>query len=226
MATMRGIDVSSHQGKIDPTKLPQVEFCITKATEGKTYVNPECDRVVQLCRKAGLPWGFYHYARNNDPAVEADFFVSSCWNYFGEGIPVLDWEEDQSVEWVNKFLQRVYDKTCVWCWVYANAWRFDQGTVNRHCDRWVARYPNVLRPSIEWSLPERPKVDGLICAWQFASDGKVDGYNGKLDVDVFYGGPDQWRAYARGDRGDADDTAPLPSITVEDENYRVDITRK
>ena len=53
MATMRGIDVSSHQGKIDPTKLSQVEFCITKATEGRTYANPECDRVVQLCRKAG-----------------------------------------------------------------------------------------------------------------------------------------------------------------------------
>lgn len=226
MATMRGIDVSSHQGKIDPTKLPQVEFCITKATEGKTYVNPECDRVVQLCRKAGLPWGFYHYARNNDAVAEADFFVSTCWNYFGEGIPVLDWEEDQSVEWVNRFLQRVYDKTRVWCWVYANAWRFDQGTVNRNCDRWVAKYPNVLRPSIEWNLPERPKVDGLMCAWQFASDGKVNGYSGKLDVDVFYGGPDQWRAYARGDRGNADDTAPLPTITVEDENYRVDITRK
>lgn len=226
MTTMRGIDVSSHQGKIDPTKLPQVEFCITKATEGKTYVNPECDRVVQLCRKAGLPWGFYHYARNNDAVAEADFFVSTCWNYFGEGIPVLDWEEDQSVEWVNRFLQRVYDKTRVWCWVYANAWRFDQGTVNRNCDRWVAKYPNVLRPSIEWNLPERPKVDGLMCAWQFASDGKVNGYSGKLDVDVFYGGPDQWRAYARGDRGNADDTAPLPTITVEDENYRVDITRK
>ena len=131
MATMRGIDVSSHQGKIDPTKLPQVEFCITKATEGRTYVNPECDRVVQLCRRAGLPWGFYHYARSNDAVSEADFFVSSCWNYFGEGIPVLDWEEDQSVEWVNRFLQRVYDKTRVWCWVYANAWRFDQGTVNK-----------------------------------------------------------------------------------------------
>ena len=87
MATMRGIDVSSHQGKIDPTKLPQVEFCITKATEGRTYVNPECDRVVQLCRKAGLPWGFYHYARSNDAVSEADFFVSTCWNYFGEGIP-------------------------------------------------------------------------------------------------------------------------------------------
>ena len=226
MATMRGIDVSSHQGKIDPTKLPQVEVCITKATEGKTYVNPECDRVVQLCRKAGLPWGFYHYARNNDAVAEADFFVSTCWNYFGEGVPALDWEEDQSVEWVNRFLQRVYDKTRVWCWVYGNAWRFDQGTVNRNCGRWVARYPNVLRPSSEWALPERPKVDGLMCAWQFASDGKVSGYDGKLDVDVFYGGPGQWRAYARGDRGDADDTAPLPAITVEDENYRVDITRK
>ena len=226
MATMRGIDVSSHQGKIDPTKLSQVEFCITKATEGRTYVNPECERVVQLCRKAGLPWGFYHYARNNDPVAEADFFISTCWNYFGEGIPVLDWEEDQSVDWVNKFLQRVYDKTRVWCWVYGNAWRFDQGKINKECDRWVARYPvkitNLNADLSKWTN----KVDGLLCCWQFSESIKLKGYSGVVDGNIFYGNPDQWKAYARGDRGETDTTQPLPTITVEDDKYRVDITPK
>lgn len=226
MATMRGIDVggSANKGFSVKPVLGEIDFCIVKATEGKTFVNDWCDRVVQECRAAKLPWGFYHYARNNDPIAEADFFVSSCWNYFGEGIPVLDWEEDQSVSWVNKFLQRVYDKTRVWCWVYGNAWRFDQGKVLGECDRWVARYPKKIT-SLDADLSKwTNKVDGLLCCWQFSESIKLNGFT--VDGDIFYGNAKQWAAYARGDRGDAGNTKPLPIITVEDGNYRVDITPK
>lgn len=59
--TMNGVDVSSWQGNFHPENLP-VDFCIVKATEGLGYVNGYCDMVVQRCIKAGLPWGFYHFA--------------------------------------------------------------------------------------------------------------------------------------------------------------------
>ena len=33
--------------------------------------------------------------------------------------------------------------------------------------------------------------------WQWTSSGRLDGYGGNLDCNVFYGDADSWRAYAR-----------------------------
>ena len=225
---MRGIDVGGSANKgftVYPVR-NEIDFCIVKATEGRTFVNDYCDRLVQECIDYGLPWGFYHYARNNDPVVEADWFVDNCINYFGCGIPCLDWEEDQSVSWVNKFLQRVYDRTKVWCWVYGNAWRFDQGKVLVECDRWVARYPRKITDLKADLSACTNKVDGLMCAWQFSESIKLKGYSGTVDGDIFYGNERQWAAYARGDRDGSEVTKPPPTIVVEDDKYRVDITPK
>lgn len=231
MGHMRGIDISNWQNGINPLKLSGVEFCICKATEGLTYVSPDCDRVVQLCRKGGLPWGFYHFGRNNDAVIEADWFISNCKNYFGEGIPVLDWEDGQSVSWVNQFVQRVYERTKVWLWVYGNPWRFDQGKVNENCGRWLAQYPSSLNnPGIDTALPERPTIkNGLICAWQFASDIRISGWNGNLDGNIFYGDKVAWEKYAKGKLSSTSNDPlqkPKETITVEDSKYRVDITPK
>ena len=37
-------------------------------------------------------WGFYHFMNGEDPIAQAKHFVASCRNYFGNGIPVLDYE--------------------------------------------------------------------------------------------------------------------------------------
>lgn len=192
---VRFIDISSWQGDISLSPLP-IDGAIVKATEGETYVNPYCDTKVQEARQIGLLWGFYHYAKNGNPIDEAQFFVDNCLGYFGEGVPVLDWEESQTVEWVNDFVQQVHKLTGVWCWIYANPWRFNQGGVESNCARWVAEYPNVYRPSIDYDPGEPPYCDGLVCAWQYASDGIVPGYEGDLDVNVYYGDADSWRRYA------------------------------
>lgn len=228
---LRGIDVSNWQNGINPTKLKDVEFCICKATEGLTYVSPDCDRVIQLCRKVGLPWGFYHFGRKNDAVKEADYFIKNCSNYFGEGIPVLDWEDGQSITWVNQFVQRVYEQAKVWPWVYGNPWRFNQGTVNKNCGRWLAQYPSSLKnPAITVTLPSKPTINnGLTCAWQFASDVRISGWKGNLDGNIFYGDKEAWKKYAKGDRVSKPSVpaeTPKKTITVEDSKYRVDITPK
>ena len=51
-ANMNGIDVSSWQTGIDISQV-DCDFVIMKATEGETYVNPDCDRVYQDCIKHG-----------------------------------------------------------------------------------------------------------------------------------------------------------------------------
>ena len=207
---MQGYDVSNWQsGYSTDWLLRTSDFLIMKATEGLNFVDGYCDGWVQACRNAGHPWGFYHFARNNDPIAEADFFVDDTANYFGEGIPVLDWEDGQSVAWVNAFVERVHSRTGIWPWIYANPWRFQLGGVNENCGRWVASYPGGV-PSPEAC----PAADGIaVACWQYTST--------PLDKNYFYGGIETWRAYATGGKeteGDKDMT-PEQSQMLENCNY-------
>lgn len=52
-AAMNGIDVSSWQSGIQVDQVQGVEFVIAKATEGTSYVNPDCDRVYWDAKTAG-----------------------------------------------------------------------------------------------------------------------------------------------------------------------------
>lgn len=226
-ASLNGIDISNWQRGIDPTKIDGVEFCICKATEGKSYVSPDCDRVVQLCIKAELPWGFYHFGRKNDAKVEANFFIRSCRNYFGHGIPVLDWEADQDVAWVNAFVRHVYNETGIWPWIYANPWRFNRGGVEKNCGRWIAQYPSSKQTGFKSDIGSIPKTDGLVCCWQYTDKGKIDGWASTLDFDKFYGSAKQWKLYATGGQK-VEVPSPMPpeTVTLENDRFRVDITEK
>lgn len=184
-----GIDISNWQRDIDLSKvMPNVDFVIVKATDGLSYVDPMCAPWAEQLMAAGKPWGFYHFARRNDAIAEADFFVDSTANYFGNGIPVLDWEDDQDHAWVNAFVRRVKERTGIWPWIYANPWRFGSGGVNPHCARWLAAYQSNL-----------PEADQAAAAWQYTSTGRVEGYGGNLDCNWFYGGTKEWNAYSGGD---------------------------
>lgn len=225
------IDTSNWQGGYNPA-LTGADAVIVKATEGTNFVDPYCDSIIQQCKSAGLPWGFYHFANDNWLATEqAQYFVDNCRNYFGQGIPVIDWEGTQSSEWVNKFVEHVHEETGVWPWIYANPCRFDQG-VNPNCARWVASYPDVASPT--WSQAQGwdcPAADGNVVAWQFCSDGTVNGITGNVDLDLFYGSKVQWQAYARGSTKCDNNVGPdspgvdIPDV-LENDNYKVTIERK
>ncbi len=232
---VRFIDISNWQGGIDlPALLPNVDGVVCKATEGTTFVDQYCDGWIQQCINAGKSWGFYHFAGSGDAIEEATHFIQNTINYFEHGIPVLDWEGNQSVDWVNEFVAEVYSSTHVWPWIYGNPWRFNQGVVEPNCARWVAEYPSVTSPSFDMAESwECPEAEGNVVAWQFCSDGRVSGYNGNLDCSLFYGTEKQWRAYALGDNetdsasGDnySSDTGISVSV-LENGEYKITIERK
>lgn len=225
------LDTSNHQGGYNPA-LTGADAVIVKATQGNWFVDGYCDSVAQEAIAAGMLWGFYHFADSGDAIAEAAFFVDNCRNYFGHGIPVVDWEGNQGVDWVNAFVEYVHAQTGVWSWIYANPWRFNQGGVNPNCARWVADYPDVASPT--WSQAQGwdcPAADGNVVAWQFCSDGVVDGIAGNVDLDLFYGTKEQWQAYARGDNrpdndgGDGADNSEGVAV-LENDSYKVTIERK
>ena len=198
---LKGIDISSHQGDINLAPLA-IDFVIIKATEGTGYVNPYCEPKVQQAKDLGLLWGFYHFAGTKGAVEEATYFINNC------------------SEWVNTFVRTVHEQTGIWPWIYANPWRFNQGGVEPNCARWVAQYPNVIRPTLDYDPGEPPATDGLVACWQYASDGNVPGYDGNLDVNHFFGDQAAWKKYA----GDVYIGEQLSIL--ENMEYKVTIERK
>jgi GH25 family lysozyme M1 (1,4-beta-N-acetylmuramidase) len=192
------IDIASYQAGLDlRAAAAEIDGVIIKVTEGTGYVNPSCDKHWGQACDAGLLCGFYHFAGNSDPVAEADYFMQHAAGYFGSGVPVLDWEGNQDVAWVNAFVRRVHDVKGVWCWIYANPWRFNQGGVEQNCMRWVAAYPAAPSPTFAQAEGwDAPSADGVVGAWQFASDGRLSCWGGNLDFDLFYGDAAAWRKYA------------------------------
>lgn len=216
---LKGIDISNWQAGINLAAIsPSVDFVIVKATEGIGFVDKQCDKFFQDAKRLGKKLGFYHFARTNNATAEADFFYKNTKNYFGEAIPILDWEVDDSVAWVNEFVNRIHELSGVWCWVYANPWRFNQGTVNLNCGRWIAGYPYAITDvayGVKNPMPSsyKPK-NGIVCAWQFTSSCRIAGYNGTLDANVFYGDAVAWDAYC----GPSSSSKPSAPVDTADDD--------
>lgn len=220
---MRFIDISDWQNGIDLEHVAApLAAVVVKATQGDYYVSECCDYWVQKLKKMGKPWGFYHFAdARTDPISQANYFIDNCLNYFGKGIPILDWEDlyengelvsSPTIGWINSFVNQVHKLAAVWPWVYGNPWRFDQGQLNQNCAVWVAEYPEVVSPSFEHAKNAQcPEANGNVVAWQFCSDGRLNGYDGNLDLDLFYGDVKAWNAYAVGDRKTTTQVLPTPS---------------
>lgn len=230
------IDISSYQADLNLVAVSDsIQGVIVKATEGTSYVNPYCDRHYQQAKSANLLRGFYHFAGSSDPLAEAAFFYRNVLGYLHDGIPVLDWEGNQTVDWVNRFVRQFHNLTGIWPWIYANPWRFNQGGVEPNCARWVASYPEVAHPTFEQAASWKcPSADGNVVGWQFCSDGRLSGYGYNLDCSVYYGDMESWLRYADsnslggGDVGSdgGNDGPDAHPVTLENETYKITVERK
>ena len=208
---LKGVDISNWQGGLVPHTL-DIDFCICKATEGIGFVDRYCDGFVQDCISHNILWGFYHFATTQDPIREANFFVENTRNYFGHGIPVLDYEVTNSNDrkWAEQFIKRVYDLTGVWCMLYTSAsWvpRFNDSWIPQKCGLWLAGYPY---PATDWNWNDPPYGCypwEFIAIWQFTSSLLLDHWNDGLDGDIAYMDAAAWMKYA----GSTDSVAPDPS---------------
>lgn len=196
---MQGIDISGWQEDLDLAQVP-CDFAIIKATQGVDYVSAACDQHVQQAIALGKPFGFYHYVNGSGAAAEADFFVDSCANYFGKGIPCIDWESGQNAAWgdtgyLTKLVQRVIDRTGAKPLIYASASAFPWDVAQAlDCGAWVAQYASNEATGYQ----DSPWNEGAYsCAIrQYSSAGRLAGYNGNLDLDKAYMDADGWARYA------------------------------
>lgn len=216
--TIKGIDVSSHDnfnGSVFKSNTEQcygeADFVIVKASQGVTYVHKQCDTIIQRCKNEGKLWGFYHYAGGNDAVLEADFFIDKCRGYFGHGIPCLDWESYQNkawgdTGWCRRFVDRVHERTGVWCLIYVQASaRSQAANCANDCGLWLAGYPDNRN---SWDAPNfNYKTDPwkTPTIWQYSSS------NGATDRNIAYVDGKAWTKIAKGDESYTAEQPPQTS---------------
>lgn len=205
---MNGIDISNWQSGIDISKV-QADFVIVKATEGIDFDDKYRDQFLNKAISLNKPVGFYHFARpeKNTAKAEAEYFYSKTKQYFGKGIPVLDWESSgkANVKWAKEWLDWIYKKTGVKPMIYmsesvVNAYDWS-AVANAGYPLWVAKYKdNVVDKNYDMSnAGSKPSVKHWLSyvMWQWTSSGRLDDYSGNLDCNVFYGNSGDWWNFAK-----------------------------
>ncbi len=195
---LRVVDVASHQAGIVTGAL-DCDAVICKATEGTGYVNPYCDEHYQSAKAAGKLLGVYHYASGGNPEAEAEFFINNVQGYLHEAILVLDWESGDNAawgdsSWVARFCAHVVALTGINPMIYVQRSAANQCVGLGDYGIWLAEYPDYALRG--WGDYVEPNYSGDYAMHQFTSSGNISGWDGPLDLSLFFGDENAWRAYA------------------------------
>lgn len=190
---LKGIDVSKHQGAIrwDLVK-PQIDFAMLRAGYGKGNIDAFFDVNAVNCNHLKIPIGAYwfSYAYTEEMARnEAKFCINIIKTHKIEYPVCFDFEYDsekyakKNGVTVNKallnkmaiaFLSEI-EKAGYYAMNYTNI-----DYINRGFSELTSRYDTWLA---QWSVKEPTKKCGI---WQYSDNGKVNGINGRVDMNYSY----------------------------------------
>lgn len=217
---MNGIDISNWQKGIDLSKVP-CDFVICKATGGSGYVSPDFKRQVEQSLSLGKLTGVYHFAldgfKGTTPEAEAKHFLNTIKPYLGKVILVLDWEADAvnlGAEWAKKWLDYIYAETGIRAFIYmskgvasSDSW----ADIAKIHPLWMAQYadynPQIGYNSDPWGAKTCGKWGSNISIRQYTSNGFLDGWNNRLDLNLAYFDKDLWHKMC----GKTEDKPSTPS---------------
>ena len=216
---LNGIDISSYQTGIDIAAV-NPDFVIVKTTQGTGYVNPAWKDQIRQAYDQNRPIGVYHYVDGSGAAAEADHFVSTVADWNGYVMWCVDWEQGDNSAWgstayLTEFIEAVKARNGgKWIMLYASAAVYPHD-VAAACNtgKWIAQYADMNPHG--WD--DAPWTDGTWTAriHQYTGTGRVAGYGGDLDLDIFYGTADEFREYY---------TATYPPTTTPDGAALLDVS--
>lgn len=202
---LKGIDISKWQDGINLEAI-ETDFVICKATEGVGYTDKTCDRYYQKAKSLGKKLGVYHFARpdlGNSAIAEADYFIKETLGYHKEAMLILDFEPQgqlHNVGWAKQWLDRVYEVTGIKPVIYmsASVMSYDWSSVaNADYGLWVANYGINDGEAHQEVFNRYPlKHWSFYALWQYTSKGRLNGYNGNLDLNYFSGDAIAWDKYS------------------------------
>ncbi len=209
--SLNGFDVASYQAGMNVGEVAG-DFVLVKATEGIDYTNPEFNGHAKQTLSAGKKLGVYHFIRNDsDIKQQADYFLTVVKPYIGKAMLVLDFENttgstiqnQAGVGLAKQWLDYVYQKTGVRPVLYTGIscensldW---SSVVKANYGLWIAQYNNynVVNGYQPRDLYGSLKHWKTAVMFQYTSTGRLPGWNGNLDFDVFYGDKSAWDKYTK-----------------------------
>ena len=186
-----GIDVSHYQKEVDWQKVRENEiaFAFVKATEGKSLKDRKFEENWEGAVGAGIIRGAYHfYLPHLNPEVQAENFIATVKLSPGDLPPVLDIEKrgrkpikqfrKELKVWLDKIEEAYGAKPIIY-----TGYNFYQSHLAGHFDDyhlWIAHYKI---PKLKLEKSDKVKL----AFWQHTEDGAIEGVEGNVDCNVFYG---------------------------------------
>ena len=189
-----GVDLSEWQGDVDFEKLKNagVEFVMirvggTRGTNKEYFVDKKFIRNITEANKYGIDAGvyFYSYSNSTKSAIKDAKWVLKQIKEYDINLPIAyDWEEWSSFNDYNlsffgltnmaeEFLNTV-KKSGYNGMLYSSKSYLESIWLKTDYDKWLAHYT------------KQTDYDGKYKMWQLCSNGKVDGINGNVDIDIMY----------------------------------------
>ena len=199
----KGPDISSHQGNIDiKTLAKQVDFFIFRATAGLGK-DSKVDRNVKLAIESNKPYGLYvySYALNTSRAKEEANKIIAIANSYSvkPKFLVIDMEDADGYKRRNGMPSNdtlraictveceAFEKAGYYAMVYASSsWFKNQLKGLNAYDKWVAHWPTKGGKQTGNSTSSSGENANNCGLWQFTSEGRLNGYNGRLDMNYCY----------------------------------------
>ena len=190
--TIRGLDVSHHQGAIDwrTVRNEDVDFVFIKATEGVDWIDPRFDENWSGAEAAGIARGAYHFFRFCKPGEEqAAHFLATVPPESDTLPPAVDVEytgncgRRSSTEAIRgeleTFIEIVSDAYGRIPLIYADSDAYGRIIAGHFEDvpLWIP------------TLGDEPSLDNDRdwTFWQHDHLGQIDGIRGQVDLNVFAG---------------------------------------
>ena len=207
-----GIDIYDGEYGIDLSKTG-ASFVIVKASQGTT-AQGHYRALANAALKNSQLLGLYHFVDVRKGAeAEAAFFAKCVSPYLGHAALFLDWENNDVTgqknitagpKYAKAFLDKLYELTGVRAGIYMNkscATEYDWTAVAKAgYPLWGAQYLNKYYNNQVYGFVKDPTLTTGWGAWgkptiyQYTSRGRLSGYAGELDLDVYYGSMSDWAA--------------------------------
>ena len=198
----KGPDISAWQGDIDINSLsPQVDFFIFRAFASKK--DKKVDRNVNLAIANNKPYGLYiySYAMNVSQAEEEAQKMIEIANSYSvkPKFLVIDMEDaddykknhgmpsDQTLKDICTVQCEAFEKAGYYAMIYASTSWFNTKLAGlTRFDKWVAHWPTSGGKQTGNSTSPDGENASRCGIWQFTSKGRLNGYNGDLDMNYCY----------------------------------------
>lgn len=192
--TRIGIDVSKWQGDIDFNAIKEagVEFIIirvggTRGTNKEYFVDETFEQNIKKANELGIDVGiyFYSYANSNEHAKRDAKWVIEQIKPYKVTLPIaFDWENWNSfndynlsffglTDMAHTFLDTIKEAGYEGL-LYSSKNYLERIWLPTKYDTWLAHYTT------------KTNYEGDYKFWQLCDDGRVDGINGAVDIDILY----------------------------------------